>query len=227
METLGIVMAKADSQRLPDKNIADLCGKPMMAYPIEILRKSGVCDNIVVSTNSEDYEKIALEHGADSVVIRETEWADSTKYGSETFRHTVQETLKRFEEQSGQKFDTVAFIGGNVVFLRPSWIRAAAIVLNQFHYNGMPIDLVTCDVHLVCVGVCHVKPVLFYQNAFNFYHSGITLDIDWEDELRLTRQIMESIQRGDISYPLDEDVHETRLKGRFVSPAQYKGLTER
>lgn len=51
MKTLGIVCARAGSRRLPDKNVLDLCGKPMALWSIEAACRSRL-DAVVVSSDS-------------------------------------------------------------------------------------------------------------------------------------------------------------------------------
>ncbi|MCM1139294.1 MAG: acylneuraminate cytidylyltransferase family protein [Muribaculum sp.] len=65
MKRLAIIPARSGSKGLPDKNIIDLCGKPLMAYTIEAAIESGVFDKIIVSTDSEKYAEIARQFGAE------------------------------------------------------------------------------------------------------------------------------------------------------------------
>lgn len=66
---LAIIPARSGSKGIRDKNIVDLCGKPLMAYSIEAAINSGMFDRVVVSTDSESYAQIAKEYGAD-VILR-------------------------------------------------------------------------------------------------------------------------------------------------------------
>ena len=43
-----------------------------MSYPIKALKASGVCQKVIVSTDSEEYGEIALACGADSFMLRDT-----------------------------------------------------------------------------------------------------------------------------------------------------------
>ncbi len=65
MRKIAIIPARSGSKGLKDKNILDLCGKPMMAYSIEAARKSGVFERIIVSTDSERYGAVARQYGAE------------------------------------------------------------------------------------------------------------------------------------------------------------------
>lgn len=61
---LAIIPARSGSKGLKDKNIKTLNGKPLVAYTIEAALKSGVFEDVVVSTDSEKYKKISEEYGA-------------------------------------------------------------------------------------------------------------------------------------------------------------------
>ena len=98
MNTLGIVMATSHSTRARSKNIADVCGRPMLAYPIESLKVSGVCDKVIVSTDSELYRDISLEHGADDVVMRESGWDDYPMYSV-----SADNARRKYEEDTRSK----------------------------------------------------------------------------------------------------------------------------
>ena len=65
MRKIAIIPARSGSKGLKDKNIIDLCGKPLIAYSIEAALQSGVFDRVIVSTDSEHYATIAREYGAE------------------------------------------------------------------------------------------------------------------------------------------------------------------
>ena len=50
MKTIAIIMARGGSKGLPRKNVRLLAGKPLIAYTIEHAKASGVCDEIIVTT---------------------------------------------------------------------------------------------------------------------------------------------------------------------------------
>lgn len=221
MKTLGIVMASSQSKRCPDKNIAAVCEKPVLAYPIEILKASNVCHKVIVSTDSEYYAQLATEHGADGVAMREA-WWDRYPY----FTISVNESRKKYETESGERYDAIVFVGANVIFLRPSWVRAALDVLVNYDYNDMPIDLVTNDMDTVPIGVCRViRDGLVDPNTFKLCHSGLLCDFDWPDELELAGQVMEAIRDGHIDYSLEERVHDKKMALIERSPNHFRGLT--
>lgn len=77
---LAIIPARSGSKGLRDKNIKPLNGKPMLGYTIEAAQKSNLFTDIIVSTDSIEYAKIAEKYGATVPYLRERQLAtDQTK----------------------------------------------------------------------------------------------------------------------------------------------------
>ncbi|MDE0042253.1 MAG: hypothetical protein OXT74_09470 [Candidatus Poribacteria bacterium] len=213
-------MAKSGSKRTPNKNIADIAGRPTMSYPIEALRVSGVCQKVIVSTDSEEYGEIALACDADSYVLRDA-WTD--KFAE--FSVTANAAAKIYQEDTDYRFTQLVVCGANVMFLRPSWIRAASTLLSEFVYNQMPIDVVGMEPYHWNVNVCRIrKGIMTHSNFFVFKHIGILMEMDWPHELKLARQISQSILDGEIDYSLDERVHDDLILNRDQAANRMRGL---
>lgn len=97
---LAIITARSGSKGLKDKNIKKLNGKPMMAYTIEAAKKSGIFDDIIVSTDSEKYSKIAKDYGAQVPFLRPESLASDTASSMDVIEYTILEL-----EKSGLKYD--------------------------------------------------------------------------------------------------------------------------
>lgn len=65
MKRIAIIPARSGSKGLKDKNIIDLCGKPLIAYSIEAALETNLFDHVIVSTDSEHYAEIAQHYGAE------------------------------------------------------------------------------------------------------------------------------------------------------------------
>lgn len=61
---IAIIPARGNSVRLPRKNILPLDGRPILSYPIAAARRSGLFDQIVVSTEDPEIRDIAANCGA-------------------------------------------------------------------------------------------------------------------------------------------------------------------
>lgn len=67
-KVIVVIPARSGSKGIPKKNIAPLNGKPLMAYTIEAAFRSNVTTHIYVSTDSEEFAKIALQYGAEAIM---------------------------------------------------------------------------------------------------------------------------------------------------------------
>lgn len=65
MNRIAIIPARSGSKGLKDKNIIEICGKPLIAYSIEAAIQSKIFDKVIVSTDSKRYGKIAEKYGAE------------------------------------------------------------------------------------------------------------------------------------------------------------------
>jgi CMP-N,N'-diacetyllegionaminic acid synthase len=98
MKILCIIPARSGSKSLPHKNIRDFNGKPMICWSIEQAKQCRFIDDmrIIVSTDSEDYAKIAREAGAEVPFLRPPELSEDLSTDLECFQHALQ-YLKKAE----------------------------------------------------------------------------------------------------------------------------------
>lgn len=101
-KNLAIIPARSGSKGLKDKNIKDLCGKPLIAYTIEAATSSKMFEDIIVSTDSELYASIAKKFNAQVPFLRSEE-NSSDNAGSWA---VVKEVLERLDKE----YDTVALL---------------------------------------------------------------------------------------------------------------------
>ncbi len=64
MPPLALIPIRSGSKTLPDKNIAPIMGKPLVAHTIECAQQVNIFDRIIVLTDSQHYADIAQEYGA-------------------------------------------------------------------------------------------------------------------------------------------------------------------
>ena len=105
MKNLAIIPARSGSKGLKDKNIKDLCGKPLIAYSIEAALESNMFDEVMVSTDSEKYAEIAKAYGASVPFLRSNETATDKASSWDT----VEEVLNKYKE-AGKTFDTLCLL---------------------------------------------------------------------------------------------------------------------
>lgn len=105
MRNLAIIPARSGSKGLKDKNIKLLEGKPLMAYSIEAALKAGVFDEVMVSTDSEEYAQIARQYGASVPFLRSSLNARDVSSSWDT----VAEILDAYGKK-GEQFDTFCLL---------------------------------------------------------------------------------------------------------------------
>ena len=59
-----IIPARGGSKRIPRKNIKEFNGKPIIAWSILAAQKSGLFDQIIVSTDDDEIKLISEKYGA-------------------------------------------------------------------------------------------------------------------------------------------------------------------
>jgi pseudaminic acid cytidylyltransferase len=77
MKNLAIIPARGGSERILKKNIKSFLGKPIIAYSIEAALKSGLFDEIMVSTDDDEIAEIAIKYGATVPFLRSHKNADA------------------------------------------------------------------------------------------------------------------------------------------------------
>ena len=75
---MAIIPARGGSKGIPGKNIADIAGKPLIAWTIEAALASRIIDRVVVSTDDDKIAEIARNHGAEVPWMRPPELALDT-----------------------------------------------------------------------------------------------------------------------------------------------------
>ena len=87
--TVVFIPARSGSTRIKDKNIYPLCGKPLIAYTIEVAKALYGVDRIIVSTDSPRYAAIAGDFGAEAPVLRPKELAGATSRFKDAYYHLL------------------------------------------------------------------------------------------------------------------------------------------
>jgi len=73
---LLIVPARSGSKRIKDKNIKKIDNTPMLIHSLKIAKKSKLFDKIHVSTDSDKYIKLAMNHGFKTDFKRNKKFCD-------------------------------------------------------------------------------------------------------------------------------------------------------
>lgn len=87
---IAVIPARGGSKRIPRKNIKDFCGKPMIAWSIEVAKASGLFDHIIVSTDDDEIAEIAKQWGAEVPFMRPAELSGDYAGTTEVIAHAAQ-----------------------------------------------------------------------------------------------------------------------------------------
>ena len=74
---VAVIPARGGSQSIPNKNIRDFAGKPLIAWTIACAQKAANVDRVLVSTDSAHIADVARAHGGEVPFLRPAEIAKS------------------------------------------------------------------------------------------------------------------------------------------------------
>lgn len=130
MKRLAIIPARGGSKRIPRKNIKPFLGKPIIAYSIESALKSGLFDEVMVSTEDAEIAEIVKQFGAGVPFLRSEKNADDFA----TTAAVLVEVLSEYEKQ-GQYFDSVCCIYSTAPFVTSERLREGCNLLETKNYS--------------------------------------------------------------------------------------------
>lgn len=120
MKNIAIITARAGSKGLHNKNIKVLGNKPLLAYSIEAAMSSKMFEEVMVSTDSEEYAEISRKWGASVPFLR----SEHNSIDTASSWSTVSEVLSRYSE-NGKEFDTFCLLQPTSPFRTGEDIRKA------------------------------------------------------------------------------------------------------
>jgi len=97
MNVLCTICARGDSKGVPNKNIRELLGKPLILYTIEQALDSKVIDRVVVSTDSEKIASIAKKDGAEVPFLRPASLASGASHKNPAIQHAVRYYIQQLK----------------------------------------------------------------------------------------------------------------------------------
>ena len=108
MKVLGVIPARGGSKSIPRKNLADVNGRPLLSFIIEVAQEAKELDRLVVSTDDEEIATVARKWGADVPFLRPPELATDEVDLVSVVRHAMQE------------MDRLGFVADAIVSLQPT-----------------------------------------------------------------------------------------------------------
>ena len=126
MKRLAVIPARGGSKRIPNKNIKDFCGKPIIAHSIGEAEASNLFDTIHVSTDSDKIAEIAAGCGHKPDFLRPQSLSDDYCPMLETVKFVVFEYAK-----IGLVFDTVALLYATSPLIDREDLKSACSLFEQ------------------------------------------------------------------------------------------------
>lgn len=127
LQILGIVGIRAGSKGVPNKNIMDLAGKPLVGWVIDAAKRSKKINRIVVSTDSENYQKIAKSCGAEAPYLRPKELAEDRSPEIDFVKHM----LNWLKDNENYEPDLVVRLIATVPLQAPEDLDAVIQILEE------------------------------------------------------------------------------------------------
>jgi pseudaminic acid cytidylyltransferase len=130
MKNIAIIPARGGSKRIPDKNIKEFYGKPIIAYSIQAAIDCGLFEEVMVSTDNGTIADIAKKYGAKVPFLRSAKNSDD--YSGLT--DVCIEVLDRYQKD-GMDFDAVCCILSTASLIDKDKIAASYRMLESGDYN--------------------------------------------------------------------------------------------
>jgi CMP-N-acetylneuraminic acid synthetase len=111
-KVLCVIPARGGSKGLPNKNLLEIGGVPLIAHPIKYALKSKLITKLIVSTDSPEIAKVAEKFGAEIPFLRPTEIASDLATTESVLTHAI----STIEATSNDYFDFCVFLTSTSIF---------------------------------------------------------------------------------------------------------------
>jgi CMP-N-acetylneuraminic acid synthetase len=211
---IAIIPAKAISQRLPNKNSIDFCGKPLLYYSIRAAQLAKEVSYTFVSSESEDILNIAKQFDC-QVIKRPSELSQPHITNIDVLFHgvnTINENIGYIPEfivllqpthplriiddinnaidimKSNKQVDTL------ITCIKDDRVKGT-ITDNTFHYIGKENKYInTGSFYILRTRKTILQKKIFAENTFSYMlnHPEYEIDIDYPHDLALARCMMQT-----------------------------------
>ncbi len=193
-KAIAIITARGGSKRIPKKNIKEFCGKPIIAYSIRAALDSGIFDEVMVSTDSEEIAEIAREYGAKVPFMRSAKTSDDFA----TTADVLMEVLERYQEL-GRTFEVMSCIYPTAPFVTPQKLQSAYDTLTKEHaVMAMPVVAFS------------------YPPQRSYILQGNMLEMKWKENYNKRSQDLEKMYHDAGQFYMYQVEAFIRLKGQMT-----------
>lgn len=169
MSAVALIPARSGSKRVPDKNIRNLRGHPLLAYAIRSAIDSGVFEAVICATDSEDYAAIARHYGAQTPFLRPSEISGDKSPDIEWVQWILSELKSR-----GSHFEAYSILRPTSPFRSVETIQRAAALFFNDHKADSLRAVEKCRQHpgkMWAVKANRMSPLLPFTNEGVPWHS--------------------------------------------------------
>ena len=125
-----IILARAGSKGIKDKNIININGKPLISWSIKQALESEAVSNVYVSTDGESIASVSEEFGA-KVIWRPKELASDTSSSEDALMHAIGVIEKK------EQFESIVFLQATSPIRRKKDIDSAIRVFEDNDYDSL------------------------------------------------------------------------------------------
>jgi N-acylneuraminate cytidylyltransferase len=119
-KVIALIPARSGSKGVSNKNIRSLGEYPLIAWSIMAAKKSKLIDRVIVSTDSDEYAKLAIKFGAEAPFLRPSEISGDRSTDYDCIAHALD-----WLALNGGEPDFIAHIRPTTPFRSPSIIDSA------------------------------------------------------------------------------------------------------
>ena len=105
MNILGIIPARGGSKGIPGKNLAPLCGKPLIGWTFEAAQNSDLLTRVILSSDDSDIIAVAEQYQVEVPFLRPSELAEDDTPALPVIQHTV-----KMLEDDGYRPDIIVYL---------------------------------------------------------------------------------------------------------------------
>jgi CMP-N-acetylneuraminic acid synthetase len=130
---IALICCRGGSKDIPNKNIKKFSGKPLLAWVIEEVKKTGIFDKIIISTDSKSIAKIGKFYGAYIPGLRPKILATDNSDVFDTHKYIFSK-LNYTDENS------YICVLNNNPFINSSFIKTSFQISKKNKYNCVVLD---------------------------------------------------------------------------------------
>jgi pseudaminic acid cytidylyltransferase len=129
---LAIIPARGGSKRIPGKNLKPFLGRPVIAYVIETALRSGLFEEVMVSTDDPEIADAARRYGAAVPFMRSARTSDDFAILNDVLGEVLDEYRK-----TGREFDAVCLLLPTAPLIRQPVLQKALDLLRDEKFDSV------------------------------------------------------------------------------------------